>query len=232
MPVESISLTPDENYLDIKFEGGAKFHIYVKDSTVNDNGDDELRIYGFSNPNFVIGIMTNENAFTMTIGHDETDIMYQDVISDDLIEKLEDIVDTLPDNQNKLKIAKAPHIGVLKEGIDIVITDRNSISLDDFKDGEECVLIKHPNGNFTANGERCFVYHIDSLQGWFDSGNATEPLTRVPITQAMLQRFTYSKQEGGARSSRKGKGKKTRRGKGKKARKGKGKNTRKGKSRK
>ena len=93
----------------------------------------------------------------------------------------------------KLNIATAPHIGVLIEGDDITINDRNSISLTDFEDGEECVLIKHPNGNFTANGERCFVYHVDSLQGWFDAGNKSEPLTRVPITQSMLQRFNYAK---------------------------------------
>ena len=213
MPIKKVSLTPDENYLDIKFNSGANFRIYVKDATIDENGGDDLLIYGFTNPDFVIGIMKPENAFSITIGHNETDIMYQDSISDDLIEKLEDIMDTLIDKT--LKISKAPHIGVLKEGIDIVITDRNSISLDDFKDDEECVLIKHPNGNFTANGERCFVYHIDSLQGWFDAGNATEPLTRVPITQAMLQRFKYSKPSG-ASSSRKSNRRKTRKGKARK----------------
>lgn len=210
MPVESISLTPDKRYLDIKFEGGANFRMYIKDSTFDDNGDDELLIYGFSNPDFHISVMKPENAFGIDVGND-VPIMYQDSISDDLIEELEDIMDTL----NTIKISNAPHIGILKEGIDIVITDRNSISLDDFEDGEECVLIKHPNGNFTANGERCFVYHIDSLQGWFDAGNATEPLTRVPITQAMLQRFKYSKPSG-ASSSRKSNRRKTRKGKARK----------------
>jgi hypothetical protein len=208
MPVESVSLTPDKTYLDIQFEGGANFRIYIKNSTVDDNGDDDLRIYGFNNPDFVIGI-TN-NSFQISIS-DTTDIIYYDTISDDLIEELEDIMDTL----NTIKISNAPHIGILKEGTDIVINDRNSISLDDFEDGEECVLIKHPNGNFTANGERCFVYHIDSLQGWFDAGNNSEPLTRVPITQAMLQRFKYSKPSG-ASSSRKSNRRKTRKGKARK----------------
>ena len=113
----------------------------------------------------------------------------------DQIDDLKDIIKILM----KLDIAAAPHIGVLTEGTGITITDRNSVSLTDFEDGEECVLIKHPNGNFTlTSGERCFVYHIPSLQGWLDAGNTSEPLTRVPITQAMLQRFKYSKPAGAA----------------------------------
>lgn len=216
MPVESISLTPDESYLYIKFIRGAEFHINVRDATIERNGTDDLDVYVFSNPDFDIGITPSENSFTITIGHNEGDIMYFDSISDALIEQLEDIIDRIIVNQNTLIISNAPHIGVLREGTDIEITDRNSISLDDFKDGEECVLIKHPNGNFTKNGERCFVYHVGPLQEWFNARNATEPTTRVPIRQEMLQRFTYSKQAGGARSSRKSKGRKTRKGKARK----------------
>jgi hypothetical protein len=121
-------------------------------------------------------------------------------ITPDAVNKFKTSIDTL---LAKLNIAVAPHIGVLIEGDDITINDRNSISLNDFEDGEECVLIRHPNGNFTANGERCFVYHVDSLQGWFDAGNRSEPLTRVPITQAMLQRFNYAKPAASAPAARK-----------------------------
>lgn len=214
MPVKSISLTPDENYIDIYFDGGGSFYIDVSDATIDLNeSNDIVEVYGFSNPHFAINITPSENAFTITIGHNENDIVYFDTISDALIEQLKDIIHTI---KKTLRISNATHIGVLREGTDILITDRNSISLDDFKDGEECVLIKHPNGNFTTNGEKCFVYHVETLQDWFDAGKTTEPLTRVPITQEMLQRFTYSKQAGGARSSRKSKGRKTRKGKSRK----------------
>jgi hypothetical protein len=143
------------------------------------------------NPPFLITTFRSENAFHFELDGEDggiPDIMFTDSISDAFIDRIEAIVDNI-----KLNIAAAPHIGVLIEGDDITINDRNSISLNDFEDGEECVLIRHPNGNFTANGERCFVYHVDSLQGWFDAGNRSEPLTRVPITQAMLQRFNYAK---------------------------------------
>ena len=198
MPVQNVSLTPDGNYLDIRFSGGALFHIYIENATVDTSGDGDMDHYIFTNPTFNISTYRTENSFHFEIGDDVPDIMYMDGISDALIDQVEAIVDIIIANQNKLKISKAPHIGVLTEGIDIRITDRNSVSLDDFEDDEECVLIRHTNGNFTlTSGERCFVYHIPSLQGWFDSGNTLEPLTRVPITQAMLQRFKYSKPAGG-----------------------------------
>jgi hypothetical protein len=198
MPVQIVSLTPDGNYLDIRFSGGAFFHIYIENATVDTSGDGDMDHYIFTNPTFNITTYRTENSFHFEIGDDAPDIMFMDGISDALIDQVEAIVDIIIANQNKLKISKAPHIGVLTEGIDIRITDRNSVSLGDFEDDEECVLIRHANGNFTlTSGERCFVYHIPSLQGWFDSGNTLEPLTRVPITQAMLQRFKYSKPAGG-----------------------------------
>jgi hypothetical protein len=200
MPVESISLTPDRDYLDIQFEGGGNFHMYIKNSSFDMNRSGDLLIYAFTNPDFIIGIMTTANTLNISVGHDVPDIMYQDYINYDLIDKIKDIMNKLI--YKNLEISKAPHIGVLKEGTDIVINDKNSISLDYFEDGEVCVLIKHPNGKFTASGERCFVYHIDSLQGWFDAGNNSEPLTRVTINQDMLQRFKYSKPSG-VSSSRK-----------------------------
>ena len=69
MPVESISLTPDESYLYIKFIRGAEFHINVRDATIERNGIHDLDLYVFSNPDFVISITPSENSFTITIGH-------------------------------------------------------------------------------------------------------------------------------------------------------------------
>lgn len=205
MPVQNVSLTPDGKYLDIKFQGGADFHIDINDATVNTNGDGDMDHYSFTNPTFLITTYRSEDAFYFELdGEDGLPlIMFSDSITDALADKLETVIETIIANKSKLNIAAAPHIGVLIEGDDITINDRNSVSLTDFEDGEECVLIRHPNGNFTANGERCFVYHVNSLQGWFDSGNISEPLTRVPITQDMLQRFNYAKPAASAPAARK-----------------------------
>jgi len=197
MPVQDVILSENGNILTIKFPGDGTMTFFIRNATVDTNGDGDLNTYSFTNPEFAISTFRSENAFHFYISED-LDIMYDDSISDALIDKLDDIVDTIIANKisgtsGNLNIAAAPHIGVLIEGDDITINDRNSISLNNFEDGEECVLIKHPNGNFTANGERCFVYHVDSLQGWFNAGNKSEPLTRVPITQSMLQRFNYAK---------------------------------------
>lgn len=200
MPLQDISLNNDGNILTITFPGVASMTFFIRNATVGIDGDGDLNTYSFTNPDFFITTYRSENAFHFYVNEDP-DITYDDSISDALIDKLETVIDTIIANKSKLNIALAPHIGVLIEGDDITINDRNSISLTDFEDGEECVLIKHPNGNFTANGQRCFVYHVDSLQGWFDAGNVSEPLTRVPITQSMLQRFNYAKPAAAATSA-------------------------------
>ena len=213
MPITRIFLSPDKKYITFRLTGNG--HINMKTTKVITRSleladDDEPDTYD----NLVdltydfMYTATFKSSLTITTGEnflDDDESMILSIITPtismieecktDQIDDLKDIMKILM----KLDIAAAPHIGVLTEGTGITITDRNSVSLTDFEDGEECVLIKHPNGNFTlTSGERCFVYHIPSLQGWLDAGNTSEPLTRVPITQAMLQRFKYSKPAGAA----------------------------------
>ena len=90
-----------------------------------------------------------------------------------------------------LDIDTAEDIGELLEGSTIVLKDyEDPILYNKFNDGDECVLIIHPHGNIYSK-ERCFVYIAKSLKQWFQTGNTTDPQTRIPITQAMLQRFIY-----------------------------------------
>ena len=183
MPITSVR--KQNGAIDFMLESGGIFNFTFNDDTiVTHRGSGSRDRYILSNPEF--HLMINSDAMYLTVNNDN--ISFLESIDISLINTLKNIL-----KNDKLNIATAPHIGVLIEGDDITINDRNSISLTDFEDGEECVLIKHPNGNFTANGERCFVYHVESLQGWFDAGNTSEPLTRVPITQSMLQRFNYAK---------------------------------------
>jgi hypothetical protein len=186
MPIESV--TKRDDVIEFMLEGGGNFtFVFDNDTIVTHTVSGNEDTYICTNPSFNIMI----DSDTMMLSHNTDYATFVESIDFPLIQTLKNIL-------NRLNIASAPHIGVLTEGTDITITDRNSVSLDDFEDGEECVLIRHPNGNFTlTSGERCFVYHIPSLQGWLDAGNTSEPLTRVPITQAMLQRFRYSKPAGG-----------------------------------
>lgn len=235
MPITRIFLSPDKKYITFRLTGNG--HIDMKTTKVITRSleladDDEPDTYD----NLVdltydfMYTATFKSSLTITTGEnflDDDESMILSIITPTIsmleeckTDQIDDLKDIMKILINLLDIAAAPHIGVLTEGTDITITDRNSVSLTDFEDGEECVLIKHPNGNFTlTSGERCFVYHIPSLQGWIDAGNTSEPLTRVPITQAMLQRFKYSKPagaSGGAAggavgASRKRKARKTRR---------------------
>lgn len=90
-----------------------------------------------------------------------------------------------------LDIETAEDIGELKEGSTIVLKDyEEPILYKKINDGDECVLIIHPYGNIFSK-ERCFVYIAESLKQWFQTGNTTDPQTRIPITQTMLRRFIY-----------------------------------------
>lgn len=88
-------------------------------------------------------------------------------------------------------IGSAEYIGDLKEGEQIVLKDYiDPILYTQYEDGDECVLVIHPNGRIHYK-ENCFVYKADSLKKWFDTGNTTEPQTRIEVKQCMLRRFTY-----------------------------------------
>lgn len=91
----------------------------------------------------------------------------------------------------ELDIGSAEYIGDLKEGEDIVLKDyMDPILYTEYEDGDECVLVIHPNGRIHYK-ENCFVYKADSLKKWFDTGSREEPQTRIQIKQSMLRRFTY-----------------------------------------
>lgn len=199
MPIRSVS--KEDGFIDFMLESGGNFNFTFDNTMITHSVSGSIDTYILTNPEF--NLMIDSNAMYLTVHNDN--ISFLESIDISLIQKLKNIL-----KNDKLNIATAPHIGVLIEGDDITINDRNSISLTDFEDGEECVLIKHPNGNFTIGGERCFVYHVESLQGWFDAGNNSEPLTRVPITQSMLQRFNYAKPGASAPAGRKRKSRKAR----------------------
>jgi len=100
----------------------------------------------------------------------------------------------------QLIIANAPHIGDLELDLS---NGTNSLSLDKFVDGEELVRLSH--SNLPSN-----IYKIETLQGWFNTGKISNPLTRENITQDDIERFRYVEKltKGGRR-----KGKKSRKGK-------------------
>ena len=109
-----------------------------------------------------------------------------------LAQQLDIIDDTQNDNKQqilqmlntslegrKLKINKAPNIGTLKlnlRGGPVPIT------MEDFVNGQPYVRLK-------KNSRQ--IYDIPSLQQWFNSGRYESPLTRDPIRQANIERFTY-----------------------------------------
>jgi len=98
-------------------------------------------------------------------------------------------------SENTLDISLGADLGILKEGVDIrLTTDVDSISYEEFVDQDECAIIINPMGNFTIlpSMEKCFVYHVSSLQSWFDLENKVEPRTRIQLRQVDLRRFTYS----------------------------------------
>jgi hypothetical protein len=93
-----------------------------------------------------------------------------------------------------LCISQAEHIGSLKESSDILLTtDVDSITYEPFSDGDECVQIIHPCGNFCIPNSpiKCFVYHTEALQAWFYQGKSEDPRTRTKLQQSDLKKFVY-----------------------------------------
>jgi hypothetical protein len=93
-----------------------------------------------------------------------------------------------------LNTAAALNVGILREGTHIILTeDIDSISHEPFQDGDACIQILNPAGNVPSLNPagKCFVYHAESLQGWFNLGNKEEPRTRLLLSQADLKRFIY-----------------------------------------
>jgi len=81
--------------------------------------------------------------------------------------------------ERKLKVNDAPHIGELKLNL------RGSpvpITMNDFVNGQNYVRLK-------KNSRQ--IYDIPSLKQWFNSGKYESPLTRDPIKQNNIERFTY-----------------------------------------
>jgi ankyrin repeat protein len=80
---------------------------------------------------------------------------------------------------NKPEVDLAPHIGELKlnlRGNPVPIT------MNDFVNGQDYVRLKKNNRQ---------LFDKDSLQGWFNTGKHSNPLTRNNIQQNNIERFTY-----------------------------------------
>ena len=97
-----------------------------------------------------------------------------------------------------LLIDRANRIGVLKLNLKKQFPNGNSLSLEEFVDGEELVRLNHDNR---------FVFKKDSLQNWFNTGKGTNPLSRQPVTQNDIELFTYQEDLslGGRRKNKKSK---------------------------
>ena len=82
----------------------------------------------------------------------------------------------------ELNIAAAPHIGDLKLNLNKDFPDGNSITYTPFINGEELVRLE---------GNNSFIFKVEGLHQWFDSGHLSNPLSGLPITQENIERFTY-----------------------------------------
>lgn len=82
----------------------------------------------------------------------------------------------------ELNIAAAPHIGDLKLNLNNDFPDGNSITYTPFINGEELVRLE---------GNNSFIFKVEGLHQWFDSGHLSNPLSGLPITQENIERFTY-----------------------------------------
>jgi hypothetical protein len=81
-----------------------------------------------------------------------------------------------------LIIKRAPHIGSIKLNLTKEFPSGNALEYDDFVNGEELVRL---------NKNNAFVYKINSLQAWFNTGDSKNPLSGRNITQDDIERFTY-----------------------------------------
>jgi hypothetical protein len=105
-----------------------------------------------------------------------------------------DIPPYIARTSSALCISQAEDIGILKESYDILLTtDFDSITYDPFVDGDKCVQIIHPCGNFCIpnSSMKCFVYHAKALDAWFHQGKYEEPRTRMRLQQSDLKKFIY-----------------------------------------
>jgi len=187
MPLTRMNVRENERRIELRGDRGVGITLNFMNSELQYTPGDMEDAFTFTNPDGILYI--NKVAGILTVVYPNFRLV--DLCREFSIQELSRVLQSFAGGN--LDISAAPHIGVLIEGDDIEINDMNGISLTNFEDGEECVLIRHPNGNFTVNGQKCFVYHIDSLQGWFDSGRKTEPRTSITLTQDMLQRFNYAK---------------------------------------
>jgi len=124
-----------------------------------------------------------------------------------------------PPPLQKLNIGLAPHIGILREGDDLILNgNTNSINGENFENDDECVRIRADNGPIkmppdSNNGYFVWKTGPDSIQGWFNilirgenfypvrpnNYKRTNPNTRQTILQGEMERFTYRKPPAGGR---------------------------------
>ena len=81
-----------------------------------------------------------------------------------------------------LDISLAPHIGDLRLNLKKEFPNGNSLSFDEFVDGEELVRLQ---------GNNKYVFKINDLQTFFNTRRKINPLTNLPITQNDIERFRY-----------------------------------------
>ena len=81
-----------------------------------------------------------------------------------------------------LNISLAPHINELRLNLKKEFPNGNSLSYEEFVNGEELVRLQ---------GNNKYVFKINDLQTLFNTGRNINPLTGLPITQNDIERFTY-----------------------------------------
>ena len=81
-----------------------------------------------------------------------------------------------------LNISLAPHINELRLNLKKEFPNGNSLSYEEFVNGDELVRLQ---------GNNKYVFKINDLQTFFNTGRNINPLTGLPITQNDIERFTY-----------------------------------------
>jgi hypothetical protein len=91
----------------------------------------------------------------------------------------------------------ARHIGTLRLNLPVMFEPdgEDPISAEPFEDGEELVRL---------HGRNSFIFKLASIQSLFDRHDYKNPMTRQPIHQGDIERFTYKfdpdVKEGGLRT--------------------------------